>query len=336
MNPSSEDQRRSACSHCPCFACLGVLWMEKTHSEATISSEDISLLSTIATQSGIIIDNHLIFNKLEQSNDKLSAANTKLTQVNTELSEAQAKINADLDHARKVQQGLLPNIDNALDYFSIGVQYIPAHAVGGDYYDMFEIAPGTYAAVIADVSGHGIASAFIMSMAKVLLKTISYQGLSPQHTLERINTTFLTEVKSDNFITIFYSIIDVKNAVMTYNSAGHCPVLLIDKNTRDVRSIEADGTFLGIFDDMMLEQRSHRFSHDSERLLLYTDGLTEAHNAQEEMFTFDRLSQIALDTLSLPPQKAVDAIINEYQKFRGTELRIQSPEDDVTLLVIDL
>ncbi len=160
--------------------------------------------------------------------------------VNHDLQIAQSRIRADLDHAHMVQVGLLPQDIETTGGFSVGARYFSADAVGGDYYDLFETAPGIYSLVVADVSGHGIASALIMSMVKMLPKTFAPIEQSPQKTLERINRSFLSDVKTDNFVTIFYAVIDTTAHTVRYTSAGHCPILFLDRAQRLCTQIKAD------------------------------------------------------------------------------------------------
>ncbi len=329
----SEDDRRRICITCDCFKCTGVFWLDRAKSELPITSDDITTLSTIINQAGIIIENFRIRNALQQANEELSTTNSKLTQVNKDLKLAQTKIQNDLDHARSIQQGLLPQALHAMSELSVGARYIPAQAVGGDYYDVFTIEPGVFGIIVADVSGHGVASALIMTMAKVLLKTVAVRERSPRKTLEIINETFLNEVSTDNFVTIFYAVLDTGRNALCFTSAGHCPVLFINKETGSVRSVGADGLFLGVFEDMMLKETVYEFEPGKERLVLYTDGLTEAQNAEETMFEIERLERIAVESTPLPPQKAVNRILEYQRSFCGPE---NLPEDDITLLVVDL
>jgi serine phosphatase RsbU (regulator of sigma subunit) len=331
LNAQSEDQRRRFCAECACFRCEGVFWMDRSANHLPITSDDVTTLTTVINQAGIIIENYRILEEIERTNNDLSNANKQLKQVNHDLSIAQAKINTDLKHAHSIQQGLLPqNLQDTKD-FSIGARYIPAAAVGGDYYDVFEIHPGVYGIIVADVSGHGIASALIMSMAKMLLKIFATNEVSPQKTLERINRTFQTEIRTDNFVTIFYAVLDTRQKELFYTSAGHCPVLLIDKETKECSRINADGLFLGVFPDMRLSESRYPYAEHKKRLVLYTDGLTETHNDNDEMFDLNRLEIVSMNTLHASPNKAVDEILEYHRKFYGSS----APEDDITLLVID-
>jgi serine phosphatase RsbU (regulator of sigma subunit) len=274
-----------------------------------------------------------MFNALEQANDNLQKTNKKIQIVNQDLRIAQSRINKDLEHARTIQQGLLPQNIQDTEEFSVGFSYIPADAVGGDYYDVFQIADGIYGIVVADVSGHGVASALIMSMVKVLLKTFADGKQGPQQTLERINQTFLSEIRTDNFVTVFYGILNTATRSLQYTSAGHCPVLFFNRETKEHTQVKADGLFLGVFPDMMLQEATNTYKHGSQRIILYTDGLTEAKNDIGDMFDLSRLEQAGLETLKMPPRKTVKRILEIQKEFCGKN---QKPADDITLLVIDI
>lgn len=328
----SENDRRRRCMNCSNFKVEGVFWMDQTVNTSGISSDCVTILTTILNQAGVIVENFRIFSALETAYNNLQLTNSRLKVVNNDLSIAQTRINRDLEHARVVQQGLLPENISRTEGFSLGATYIPAEAVGGDYYDVFEISPHVYGIVVADVSGHGVASALIMTMVKILLKTNATAELGPQKTLEHINQTLISELKSDNFVTVFYGILDLSSHSLRYTSAGHCPMLLIDKTTKESRMIKADGLFLGVFPDMMLNESVLHFRPGSMRIFLYTDGLTEAKNCDGNMFDLEHLEQAARKTLDLPPEEALEEILHIQEDF----CEKQPPTDDITLLVIDI
>jgi serine phosphatase RsbU (regulator of sigma subunit) len=333
ISSSSEDEKRKACIECGCFKVEGVFWMDRAEQDLPITSDDITMLTAVINQAGIILENFRIFNALEIANGELKRTNEQIKLVNHDLQVAQAKIRADLDHARTIQQGLLPQDLLSAKGLCAVAKYIPADAVGGDYYDVFKISGDFYGIVVADVSGHGISSALIMSMVKVLLKTCASSQRSPQKTLEIINQTFLTEIKTDNFVTIFYAIVDTANHKIWFTSAGHCPVLLLNKNTKESSRIKADGLFLGIFPDMMLNETCYTYQTGIERFVLYTDGLTEAKNKFDQMYDLTHLEEAALACVERSPALAVEYILKDQKSFCGED---QPTEDDITLLVIDL
>lgn len=328
----SEDERRRRCIACSNFKAQGVFWMDRTDNASPITSDNITAVSSIINQAGIIIENFQMFSALEVANSGLQEANSELTRVNEDLNLAHQKINRDLDHARTIQEGLLPRDVPNTPSFSASARYIPADAVGGDYYDVFEISPGTFGIVIADVSGHGVSSSLIMSMVKVLLKTFSGKQSGPQKTLERINTTLQTEVRTDNFVTVFYGILNTREHELHYTSAGHCPAIFLNRTTKACTQVKADGLFLGVFPDMMLNESTYPYTPGTQRIVLYTDGLTEAKNASDEMFELARLTEISVGTLEETPDKVVERILKEHVKFCGERY---PPEDDITLLVLD-
>ncbi|MBN1577823.1 MAG: serine/threonine-protein phosphatase [Chitinispirillaceae bacterium] len=328
----NEDERRAACIVCPCFKFEGVLWMDRNVRKTPITSDDITIVTASLTMAGIVIENFRIFDALEKANLSEKKINNKLKIINNELQVAYARINRDLDHARTIQQGLLPQDLEDTPEFKVGTYYLSADAVGGDYYDVFNVEPGIYGLVVADVSGHGVASALIMSMGKILLKTFSRHEHSPQKTLERINQIFLSEIKTDHFVTFFYAILDTVNHSVRFTSAGHCPIILLDRNSSSCRLIKADGLFLGVFPDMMLHETELMYTPGTIRMVLYTDGLIEAKKEDDEMYGVERLKYIAETTLHQSVKEAVNTILTDQKTFCGENL---SPEDDITLLVID-
>ncbi len=328
----NENERRNACINCNCFKVEGVLWMDRKFRNTPVTSDDITVLTAIMNIAGIVIENFRILDALDKANTSLQQANEQLKIVNQDLQIAQGRIRSDLEHARVIQQGLLPqNLSGNAD-FNVYAHYLSADAVGGDYYDVFTISPGKYGIVVADVSGHGIASALIMSMAKMLLKTYASKVPSPQKTLEYINETFLSEIKTDNFVTIFYAILDSSNHTITYTSAGHCPVFIINKEDNSCQLIKADGLFMGVFQDMMLKESMYDYKPGTIRVVLFTDGLIEARKITDEMYGIERLIESAQNSISLPPRNAVEHILKDQQTFCGSEIN----EDDVTILVVDL
>jgi len=271
-----------------------------------------------------------MYEVVETANKSLKDINERLAEVNHDLSRAQAKINKDLDQARVIQTGLLPTefLDTA--ELQVAARYIPASQVGGDYYDFFRIEGNSFGLVVADVSGHGVAAAMIMAMTKVLLKTFSAQIPSQRQTLERINTIYQTEIKTDNFVTIFYGRIDTSARRFNFVSAGHNPIIYLNRKSKELDLLKADGLFLGVFEDMMLKERERQYV-PGDRIVLYTDGLTEAENSKSEMYGLERLCQVARSQSELDPKALIDYVLDDLSGFTGG-----GPlEDDVTLLVID-
>jgi serine phosphatase RsbU (regulator of sigma subunit) len=328
----SEDDKRRSCIACPAFSAKGVFWLDRKNNDAPITSDDITFLTNIVTLAGLVFDNFSMMNALDEANRGLTNANEKLRKVNYELEIAQANIRIDLEHARSIQQKLLPqNMTTSAGHYDIGSRYLAANSVGGDYYDLFNISEDAYGVIVADVSGHGVASALIMSMFKVLLKIYSRKETSPKTTLEQINELFISEAATEHFVTVFYAVVNTATQKFRYSSAGHCPIIYLHKQTAQCDMLKTDGLFLGVFPDMMLREKEADYARGEHRMVLYTDGLTEAVNSKNEMYGTERLQAIAVQTLPLSPNDAVQAILEHQKKFCGT----RQQEDDMTLLVID-
>jgi sigma-B regulation protein RsbU (phosphoserine phosphatase) len=332
-NAASENDKRRACVGCQCFKGTSVFWIDRVSRKKEVSSDDITSLTAIINLAGIIIENFRILKDLDDANSSLHKANEQLKIVNHDLQIAQGRINADLQHAQTIQRGLLPQDIDKNSTFQVCARYLSADAVGGDYYDIFETSPGIFSLVVADVSGHGIASALVMSMVKILLKTFAASQPSPQKTLERINESFLSEVKTDNFVTIFYAIIDTNTNTFRYSSAGHCPILVLNRSDFSCTQIKADGLFMGVFPEMMLKESYQPYEPGNHRLVLYTDGLIEARSPSDQLYGVDRLTEIAQKTISLGVKESLEEILLDQKKFCGT---CTTFDDDITLLIIDL
>jgi sigma-B regulation protein RsbU (phosphoserine phosphatase) len=141
-------------------------------------------------------------------------------------------------------------------------------------------------------------------------------------------------VKTDNFVTIFYAIVNTNEQTIRYTSAGHCPILVIDRMKKSCSLIKADGLFLGVFPDMMLCENTMRYEHGNHRIVLYTDGLTEAKKKDsDEMYGPARLQETVMASLTKTPKQAIDIILADQKLFCGPDAPV---EDDITLLIIDL
>jgi serine phosphatase RsbU (regulator of sigma subunit) len=317
-----EDQKRRNCVNCRFFKGSHILWMDKPSTDILVTSDEITLLTTLTNQAGIIADNFQTYENLEK-------ANTELTKVKRDLKLVQTKINRELKQAQEIQQGLLPQVLPQTEYFTTAADYIPATKVGGDYYDIFEIEKDCYCILVADVSGHDIAAALIMSMAKILIKSHA-NPYSAKKTIDRINAILNSDIKNENFITMFYAIIDFNKGKMIYSSAGHNPVILIDRETKDVTPIKAEGIFLGVFDDAMVKDNEALLKKNS-RLILYTDGLIEAENMTGEMYSYEKLIEIIKKTVKLHTNEVKSEIMKDLNKHIG-----KAPiEDDITLMILD-
>jgi len=317
-----EDDRRRACVRCPVFKCLGVLWLDLT-GRTMLTGDEVSIISSIAAQAGLALENFRIHGLLQDKNQEL-------LQSNEALEAASVRIRRDLERAKGIQKKLLPST------FPEGMRNVAAHyaaqtEVGGDYYDCFEMDHGRLGMVVADVSGHGVAAALVMSMFKTLLRQVAMTGKGPAATLDHINQVFLTDLNADMFVTVFFAIWDPQSRILQWTNAGHTPILLQHQDTGVIEELKSRGLFIGMLEEThCTDARIH--IPDPARILLYTDGILEAQPLQGSQYGSARLSSHMRYNAALSPAEYIENLMQELEKHTegapGT--------DDITLLCCDL
>ncbi len=202
-------------------------------------------------------------------------------------------MSSELEMASRYQKFLLPQ-KAQLPGARVTFLFEPSSAVGGDYFDFLKLPEGKLGFVIADVSGHGVASAMTASIVKALLPGYLRQFLSPARAFQALNQDLLHLTQEDGFVTAFAALYDPGQAQLTWCLAGHPPPLYIPSND-GVRALSAESLFLGVFDsdNPLLDYQDQRVSvKPGDRLALYTDGLTEAAEPKGEQFGLHRLEQL--------------------------------------------
>jgi sigma-B regulation protein RsbU (phosphoserine phosphatase) len=196
----------------------------------------------------------------------------------------------ELEMAARYQKFLLPK-GAELPGARITFLFEPCNAVGGDYFDFLELGDGKLGFVVADVSGHGVASAMTASIVKALLPGYLRQFLSPAQAFRYLNQDLMRLTQEDVFVTAFAALYDPNRSQLSWCLAGHPPPLYLPKN-QAARALTAESLFLGVFEsDSPLFDLADRVEpvKPGDRLALYTDGLTEAPDAGGELFGLNRL-----------------------------------------------
>jgi serine phosphatase RsbU (regulator of sigma subunit) len=310
----SEDEKRALCSNCDLFECLGLLWLDLSDRDG-ITGDEVAMISSITDQTALVLDNLKIQADLEISNNKLKTANDL--------------IQKDLRKANSIQERLLPRVFPS-KLTDVAAQYVPASRIGGDYYDCFTIGEHELGILVADVSGHGIAAALLMSMFKMLVKTSADLGQDLCDTLNHINSVFIKELGGENFVTLFYGIFNTQSRTLTYVNAGHETIIAIDTNG-GLTELGSTGMVLGMLEEFTA--KAHTISlPNPTRLVLFTDGLTEASNPNEEQFGRDRLVSLCYRTRKQNCAQAMERIQTTLASFCNGMI----VEDDITLLLADI
>ncbi len=190
------------------------------------------------------------------------------------------------DEARQIQQNLLPRRAPSLPGFHLEAEWIPAGAVGGDWYDYIPLAEGRVAIVLADVSGKGMPAALLMSAVRGIVRSVAPLASGPGEVLGRVNQMLLDDVPTGRYVTMIYAVLDPARRTLTFASAGH-PWPLLCHGT-GVRPLHTDaGTPLGLFPSEFTEHTVKLCR--GFRLLFYTDGISEALNCEDQEFGSARL-----------------------------------------------
>jgi serine phosphatase RsbU (regulator of sigma subunit)/DNA-binding transcriptional regulator YhcF (GntR family) len=233
----------------------------------------------------------------------------------------------DFEYALDIQQGLLPREVPQVAGFTIAGSWQPAQAVGGDYYDAFQLTATETALAVADVSGKGMAAALLMANLQATVKAYATLDSSPQDVCGRVNRAICNSITPGKYITFFYAVLDAGARRLTYTNAGHNPPLLVRRDGSCLR-LAAGGTVLGVFSGAAFESVAVDLRL-GDRLLMFTDGITEATDPRGEEFGEERLIALLREE---PAAAAAELQATTMQ--RVTQYCHGNFADDATVLAV--
>jgi sigma-B regulation protein RsbU (phosphoserine phosphatase) len=242
------------------------------------------------------------------------------------------KIESELAVARDIQLQLVPSDFPEVPRrreFDIFASLEPAREVGGDFYDFFFIDRDSLCLVIGDVSGKGVPAALFMAMTKTMIKSAARLLMEPEFILADVNREIARNNPSLTFVTVFLGVLDLNTGQLTYSCAGHNPQLFIGRKGNSVLLSDAQCPAIGLDDTFQYQQATVTLSHE-EGLLMFTDGVSEAQDAKNNLFTQESLMNTVSLTAGLSPKARVAAILSRVREF--TEGRPLA--DDLTLLAL--
>jgi serine phosphatase RsbU (regulator of sigma subunit) len=237
------------------------------------------------------------------------------------------KMRADLETAREIQTSLVAAEASRHGPVSIEARMRPAAEVGGDYYDVIDLGDGRLAFVVADVAGKGLPAALLMTLLRGSLRSMLSAGLRGTALMTALNTHLVANTPGNRMVTCFYGEIDPVTGRLVYVNAGHNPPYLWDGERR--HTLDPTAVVLGMIEGMPFPEASVELRAGS-RLLLYTDGITEAEDNAGDQFGVERLEHAIGTTGQSEPGGVLDAIIAAVGRFRGAAKQ----SDDMTMMLV--
>ncbi len=270
--------------------------------------------------------------KLTHSFHSMKDSLKKYIEDLTNETAARERIESELNIAHDIQMGILPKTFPPFPErpeFDIYATIEPAKEVGGDLYDFFFMDENHLCFTVGDVSGKGVPAALLMAVTRTLIKTKATKGLSPAKVLSRVNEDLAIDNPSLMFVTLFMGILDVRTGDLEFSNGGHNPPYIIHANGKVTPLETTNGMALGVVEDFSYESRKVLLKK-GDTLFVFTDGVTEAMNNEEELFSETRLENLIAETQNIPVEQLVEDVMEKIKEFsQGTQ-----QTDDITMMVL--
>jgi serine phosphatase RsbU (regulator of sigma subunit) len=241
------------------------------------------------------------------------------------------RMERELQVAHEMQRSLLPQNLPSSPLFEIAAQSIPAYEVGGDYYDVLPLGEKRLGFLVGDVSGKGVSAALYMAQVKGIFQSLSSESVSTRDILIRMNTPLCHSMERKSFISLLYAVLDTEGGMLSFSRAGHCPLLHVrDGNAAYLRP---EGMALGLdatdrFASSLQEETLQLETGDL--VVMYSDGVTETRDRNDEEFEYGRLADCVLAHREDSADEVLHAILDSVKSYSDKE----EADDDVTVLVL--
>lgn len=285
---------------------VGVIYVDTAMRSGTFSEGDRDLLMAVAGQAGTAIENARLYG----------------------VAVEKGRLERELQMAREIQAALIPSRLPRFAGYDLAATWMAAREMAGDFYDVFPLADGTLGVVIADVSDKGAAAALFMAVSRSFIRSYAYAGLSPVQTLGQANDLIVEDSDSGMFVTAYYSVFEAGGRCWNVN-AGHNPPLHYRHADRQVYLLPRGGRAIGWFKDNPLEAMPLDLA-PGDALIYYTDGLTEAADADGQEYGVARLQQVVLQAAEGSAAGIRDDLLEDVKRFCGDVPLF----DDLTLVVV--
>lgn len=287
---------------------IGVLEAMNKKGGKEFKKDDLSIFQMLANQAAIAIEKA----RLHEEERKKQLLEQKL------------------ELARSIQTGFWPEKPPSIDGYDVAGTSRPATQVGGDYFDFIQTGqPNHYGFTVADVTGKGMPASLLMASVRSVLRTQIENGYSIRKTMQLVNHAIFNDTPIDKFITLFYGDLNYKDHTFKYINAGHTETFLVDYNTNEIRSLTKGGVMLGIQEEIDYDVGEVELE-PGQQIVIYTDGIDEAQNAEGEFYGIERFKNWLLKHPNSSASETMELLIKEIENFRGTNKQT----DDITLIFI--
>jgi len=284
----------------------GVLYMDSRVAAADMAGGNRELIQTLAIEASTVLENARLL----------------------EEERAKRRMEEELRLANAIQQSLLPRALPESGWLAAAGSSVPSKMVGGDYFDLAQVNPDCWSVVVADVSGKGFSAALLAALLQGALITGAESSPELGRRMERLNRFLLERFGGERYATVFYCLLE-RDGRLAYVNAAHCPQLVVRANA-EMRALEATGTPVGMLEGASFEVAETRLA-PGDKLLIFTDGVTEAQNPKGEFFGRKRVKQAAAAHAGGSSRELHDAIHQAVLAF--TEGAPQA--DDTTVLALE-
>jgi len=285
---------------------IGILTLYNKENEEVFTEQDKRLLSIIASQSAQVVENARLHEK----------------------EQALKEMRREVELAAKIQKQLLPKETPKLDNYELCGKNKTARTVGGDYYDFIQLDANRWAICLGDVSGKGMPASLLMSNLQAILRGQTFHQYSPGKLLEKANRQLYQSMGIEKFITLFLGILDTEAHTLEYSNGGHEFPFLIRKDNKCNR-LEAGGIPVGVMENR--EYETEKISLDrGDKLIVFSDGIIDSQNADDEIFGEDRLKKKLLTNTKNSGSELIESAFKASLEHNEQ----QEPFDDMTMVVL--
>jgi serine phosphatase RsbU (regulator of sigma subunit) len=288
---------------------IGLFSLGEKKSGKFYNRQDIDLLHAVANQGAVAIENARLF------------------QENLE----KQRMEEELAIGRELQLSMLPTACPEIKGFEIAAFSESAREVGGDFYDFIEISESELGIVIGDVTGKSVSGALVMSASRSIFRMLGEDKLTVSESMIRANRRTKKDIKTGMFVALLYAVLSAKDMSLSLCSAGQTQPVFRSAMSGETTLVETQGdTFpLGILDEVGYEETQLKLEA-GDKVILYTDGIVEAMNEQEEMFGFDRLIEVIRKSQTKTAESLLEEIKGKVNEFAGAAAQ----HDDITIIVV--